>query len=208
MMKKHRIIAVILLASTFFTTGCIIVKLKPDLPDSPMVNLSPKPEIPMSDKLVRSAKGDMIAYLPEGWDFIDLQEKTSPDVYAVAVNPEYTLTAVFTSIRKNDKSDTAFAKEGLLGIARISLANHQTKSGDAVKQVGNFMNLQMGAMSFAKYESTTVVGLLSAQTAVFVSSINQYYEFALVPMNITGKAQPTQLEANKIFNSILSTIQY
>ena len=207
-MKKYLNIVVAILFFTCFTTSCIIVKMKPDLPDNPMVSLSPKPEIPMSDKLVRSLKGDMIAYLPEGWDFIDLQEKTSPDVFAVAVNPEYTLTAVFTSIRKNDKSDTAFARDGLLGIARISLANHQTKSGDAVKQIGNFMNLQMGAMTFAKYESTTVAGLLSAQTAVFVSSINQYYEFALVPMNITGKVQPTQPEANKIFNSILSTIQY
>ena len=207
-MKIYKIILVILFVSTLFTTSCIIVKLKPEVPDQPMVNLSPKPEIPMSDKLVRSSKGDMIAYLPEGWDFIDLQEKTSPDVFAVAVNPEYTLTAVFSSIRKNDKSDTAFAKEGLLGIARISLTNHQTKSGDAVKQIGNFMNIQMGAMTFAKYESSTVAGILSAQTAVFVSSINQYYEFALVPMNITGKTQPTQPESNKIFNSILSTIQY
>jgi hypothetical protein len=207
-MKFFRELLLVLLLLTLAINGCIIVKMKPDVAENPVVTLSPKPEIPMSDILVRSSKGDMIAYLPEGWDFIDVQDKASADIFAVAVNQDYTLTAVFSSIRKNDKSDTAYSKDGLLGIARISLANHQTKSGDAVKQVGNYSNLSMGAMNFAKYESTTTAGLLTAQTAVYVSSLNQYYEFSIVPMNITGKPQATQKEALSVFNSILATIQY
>ncbi|TAL67908.1 MAG: hypothetical protein EPN82_12550 [Bacteroidetes bacterium] len=173
-----------------------------------LVNLSPKPEIPMSDKLVRSKKGDIIAFLPQDWFFVDVEEKASADVFAVAVNPDYTLSAVFSTIRKNEVTDSVVIKEGLLGLARTSLSYHENKTAGAVKQLGRYSLIQLGTMSFAKYNFSNSSGALVTQTAVFKSSINQYYEFSLIPMNISGKPLPAQNEIDKIFNSIIATIQY
>lgn len=199
---KYIILIFILISS------CIVVKHKPVADEVIMINLSPKPEIPMSDKLVRSKKGDIIAFLPQDWFFVNVEEKASADIFAVAVNPDYTLSAVFSTIRKNDITDSIVNKEGLLGLARTSLSYHENKTAGAVKQVGKYSLIQLGTMSFAKYNFSNSSGALVSQTAVFKSSINQYYEFAIIPMNITGKPLPSQVEIDKIFNSIIATIQY
>lgn len=198
----------ILLLTLILISGCIVVKHKPVTDDVSTITLSPKPEIPMSDKLVRSKKGDIIAFLPQDWFFVNVEEKASADIFAVAVNPDYTLSAVFSSIRKNDITDSIVNKEGLLGLARTSLSYHENKTAGAVKQVGKYSLIQLGTMSFAKYYYSNSSGALVSQTAVFKSSLNQYYEFAVIPMNITGKPLPSQVEIDKIFNSIVATIQY
>ncbi|MCL5991150.1 MAG: hypothetical protein M1419_03495 [Bacteroidetes bacterium] len=200
--------SITLLLILIIISGCIVVKHNTVEDDVMMINLSPKPEIPMSDKLVRSKKGDIIAFLPQEWFFVNVEEKASADVFAVAVNPDYTLSAVFSTIRKNDITDSIVNKEGLLGLARTSLNYHENKTAGAVKQVGKYSMMQLGTMSFAKYNYSNSSGALVSQTAVFKSSINQYYEFALIPMNITGKPLPSQIEIDKIFNSIVATIQY
>ncbi|OGU15592.1 MAG: hypothetical protein A2X63_05430 [Ignavibacteria bacterium GWA2_35_8] len=200
--------SIILILTLVLISGCIVVKHNTVEDEVTMINLSPKPEIPMSDKLVRSKKGDIIAFLPQDWFFVNVEEKASADVFAVAVNPDYTLSAVFSAIRKNDITDSIVSKEGLLGLARTSLSYHENKTAGAVKQVGKYSLMQLGTMSFAKYNYSNSSGALVSQTAVFKSSINQYYEFALIPMNITGKSLPSQIEIDKIFNSIVATIQY
>ncbi|MBI5324475.1 MAG: hypothetical protein HZB41_04265 [Ignavibacteriae bacterium] len=207
-MEFRKIINIMLIAAIIFSCGCIVVRHKTVSEEVTTLNLSPKPEIPMSDKLVRSKKGDIIAFLPVDWFFVNVEEKASSDVFAVAVNPDYTLSAVFSSIRKNDLTDSLVSKEGLLGLARTSLNIHENKTAGAVKQVGKYSLIQSGTMSFAKYNYSNSSGALITQTAVFKSSINQYYEFALIPMNISGKPLPTQIEIDKIFNSIIATIQY
>jgi len=199
---------IILILTIILISGCIVVRHKPVADEVTMINLSPKPEIQMSDKLVRSKKGDIIAFLPQDWFFVNVEEKASADVFAVAVNPDYTLSAVFSTIRKNDITDSIVNKEGLLGLARTSLSYHENKTAGAVKQVGKYSIIQMGTMSFSKYFYSNSSGASVSQTAVFKSSINQYYEFALIPMNITGKPLPSQIEIDKIFNSIIATIQY
>lgn len=203
-----KIIYFFLIFSIIFTSGCIVVKHRTVADEVTLVNLSPKPEIPMSDKLVRSKKGDIIAFLPQDWFFVDVEEKASADVFAVAVNPDYTLSAVFSTIRKNEVTDSVVIKEGLLGLARTSLSYHENKTAGAVKQLGRYSLIQLGTMSFAKYNFSNSSGALVTQTAVFKSSINQYYEFSLIPMNISGKPLPAQNEIDKIFNSIIATIQY
>jgi hypothetical protein len=206
MLKITKYFSFILLITLF--TGCIVVKHRTMVEENIEVTLSPKPEIPMSDILVRSKKGDMIAFLPKDWFFIDVEEKASADVFAVAVNPEYTLSAVFSTIKKNEITDSIVAKESLLGLARISLDHHEKKTAGAIKQIGIYTTIHLGPLSFTKYDFSNSSGSLVTQTAVFKSSINQYYEFSLIPMNITGKPLPTQIEIDKIYRSIMTTIQY
>jgi hypothetical protein len=188
--------------------GCFIVKEEIEEDIAPSITLSPKPSVTMSETLVRSTNGDMIAFLPQDWFFVDLEDKVSSDVFAVAVNPDYTLSAVFSIIKKNDKTDELVTKEGLIGLARSSLQQKQKKSGDAVKLFGKYTIMNMGTLSFCKYNFSSTSGALTAQSAVFVSSLKQYYEFSLIPMNVNGKHLPPQTDIDKIFSSVLTTIQY
>lgn len=204
--KYYRIFSIFFLI--LFVSGCIIVKKETKEETPQQVTLSPKPEIEMSDELVRSKKGDMIALLPADWFFVDLEEDVSAETFAVAVNPDYTLSAVFTNFRSNATIDTIVAHEALNGLARIAFERHQKKTAGAVKQINNFDNVMMGNLNFVKYEFSSTGGAIVAQAAVFVSSLNQYYEFAIVPLDFRGKPIPTKEEIDKIFKSILATIQY
>jgi hypothetical protein len=198
---------------TFFLilliSGCIVVKHEEEKETSnARIILSPRPTIPMSEELVRSKKGDIIAFLPKDWFLVDVEEKAPSDIFAVAVNPDYTLSLIFSNFKISESKSDIIKKEGLLGLARISFEKHSKKTGGAVKQAGNYQVVNIGPQSFAKYEFLTTGGTLQARTAVFVSSINEYYELSMVPMTFNGKPLPANSEINEIFNSVLATVQY
>jgi len=208
MIIKRNIFAILLLS--MIATSCIIVKEKEkEYADiEPMVVLSPKPEIAMSDVLVRSSKGDMISHIPVSWFFVDVEERVSPDIIAVAVNQDYTLSAVFSTLRRSEVFDTEYEKDGLFGIARQSFARRERKTAGAVKLIGKYQNLQIGNKDFVKYEYSTTGGALTGKTVVFISSINEFYEFSLIPMEVTGKQIPDARSFDRIFRSFLAAIQY
>ena len=89
----YRIIVLTLLAQAM--VGCIIVKEDSGESKEPNVAISTQPAIAMSDEIVRSSVGDMVALLPEEWFFMDVKNKVPSNVFAVAVNPQYTLSLVF-----------------------------------------------------------------------------------------------------------------
>lgn len=207
--KRWNKIFLLFLGMAFLINSCIIVKEKAVEDDFvPSVNLSPKPEIPMSETIIWSKKGDITSNIPESWFFVDLDNKISSDIIATAVNPDYSLSCIFTSIKKQDNLEQVFEKEGLLGLARLSLAKHDKKTAGSVKLIGKYQPVQMGNKNFVRYSFSNSGGALIAHAAVFASSIGEFYEVALIPMEITGKEVPTKEEVDKIFRSILTSIQY
>jgi hypothetical protein len=197
---------ILLLLCMTFMSGCIIVKQDKIEDSEQIVNLSPKPEIQMSEEIVRSKDGDMIAFIPKDWFFVNVEDKASSDVYAVAVNPDYTLAAVFSTIRKNKQTDEIVAKENVIGLSRIFLEKHQNKTAGSVKQIGAVSTVNMGPLVFGRYNYTS--GSAKNRAVVYISSLGNYYEFAIVQMDFRGKPIPDQSDIEKIFNSILATIQY
>ncbi|MCX7735787.1 MAG: hypothetical protein N2319_03645 [Candidatus Kapabacteria bacterium] len=204
--KKIHIISIFLI----LLSGCIIVKKDNIQDDTEVVNvqLSPKPTIEMSDEYIRSKKGDMIAFLPKDWFLVDVSEKSSPEIFAVAVNPDYNLSLVFSNLRITEAKSSVIKKEGLLGLARLSFDKRAQKTGGSVKQVGKYNLISIGPQLFAEYEFTTAGSTNVIKTAVFVSSIDEYYEFSIVPMNIRNNQRPSFKKVDEIFNSVLATIQY
>jgi hypothetical protein len=193
----------------FAINSCIVVEYIQETINSPAeYKISPKPEIPMSDQLIRSEKGDMIAYLPKDWSFLNVEESASSDIIAIAVNNEYTLSAVFVEIRKNEKLDNLYLTENLLGIAKSSIEKKIQKSNGLVGMVGKFQTIDHGEQKYIKYETSTDAGVIRSSNVVFRSSNGNYYEFGLVPMNINGKTLPADEEYKKIFNSIVASIKY
>lgn len=189
--------------------SCIIVKNDTIEEESQqIVNLSPKPLVQMSDEIVRSKDGDMIAFLPLDWFFVNVEDKASANIFSVAVNPDYTLAAVFSRMPMNPENAEIVKREGVIGLSRLFFEKHSSKTGGAAKQIGTTTKINMGPLEFGKYIYSTAGGANKCRAAVFQSSIGNYYEFALVQMDFRAKPLPTQDEVEKIFLSVISTIQY
>ncbi len=201
-------ILTIMLLSMMAMSSCIFVK-NSDAPDvKPSVALSPKPEIAMSEEIIRSNQGDMISFIPKDWFLMDIEDRKSSGIIAVAVNPDYSLSAVFSHIRGNNIIDQTIQKEGVLGLARMSLERHKRKTAGDVKMVGQYQEITMGTRKFVRYKMSTTGGALSTDVAVFKTETGNYYEFALIPMDVLGKPLPAQPDIDLIFNSIVASIQF
>jgi hypothetical protein len=207
-MTRSLLLACIVVIGVALIPSCLFVKAPEQKPRIDTVALSPQPEIEMSEELIRTRAGDMIAVLPKGWVLLDATSTPSVDVIAVAVNTEYTLSAVFSEIPQTEAVADAVKAEGIKGLARAAFARHQRKTGSAVKLYGDIATADLGARQFALYEFTPASGALRTRCAVFTSAIGKSYEFALVPMTVSGKELPVDAEQQRIFRSILTTVQY
>ena len=188
-------------------SGCIFVKGETEEREQ-QFEISPKPEVRISEELVRSRDGDMIAFLPENWFFIDAEKHAPADIFAVAVNEDYTLSAVFSELRHLDRATGAPTIDSPLSMARASFEKRTKKTAGAVRQVGKFSTIKIGPREFGAYEFSSAGGALRNRTAVFRSSLGNYYEFSLVPLTVTGRPLPPDSSVQKIFRSILTTVQY
>lgn len=207
MFKMNYIVAIFLFV-LIVLPSCIVVKNFNDNGAYKTISLSPKPEIEMSTNIARSQDGDMIAFLPKDWFFIDVEDHVSSSIFAVGVNPEYTLSLVFLCQKKNQHSSDIVKNEGLFGLSRIALEIHQKKTGGDIASVGRPTKIKMGNMEFVEFDFSTSGGALSTKAAVFISSIGNYYEIALTPMTFRGKPLPTSKEMDIIFRSVLATVQF
>lgn len=188
-------------------TSCLFVKPTEQKTEAINAPLSPLPEMEMGDDLVRTQGGDMIALLPKGWLFLDARSEQSSEVIAIAVNPEYTLSAVFAVLPGEALKDQ-LEKEGLLGLARVAYKKHLRKTAGAAKLVGTYSIAELGPRRFGLYDFSSTAGALRTRCAVFTSSTGNHYEFALVPLTVTGGDLPADADVVKVFRSIVATIQY
>lgn len=205
-------ILTLILIGVFFSfafNSCFFVKKSTETSSIELDDYnSKKPKVRMSEQIVRSVRGDFISFIPENWFFVDMENKLSPDIIAVATNPDYTLIGVFSQIRNTETITQNVKREGLYGLARAGMGKKNRKTGGTVKQIGKFETLQMGSHNFVKYSFSSTEGAIAAQSVVFISQLNEFYEFSLIPVATYGKVMPTTKEIDDIFESIVSTIKY
>lgn len=204
---RTEVILTVLCACSFMLSSCLFVKAPEQKTEVVNAPLSPLPELEMSDELVRTPSGDMLAMLPKGWLFLDARSEQSSEVIAIAVNPEYTMTAVFQGLH-GEATKEEIDKEGLLGLARAAYNKHVRKTAGAAKLVGTYSVAELGPRRFGLYDFASSAGALRTRCAVFTSSTGNAYEFALVPLNVTGRDMPADAELVQVFRSIVATIQY
>lgn len=202
-----RLLAALVLTAVLLP-GCIIVKGEKEEAAEQSGAVAPRPSIPMSEEIVRSEQGDMIAFLPDAWFFMDVREKVSSSVFAVAVNPDYTASLVFSELRRDDALDEVFGREGLIGVARASFLRRERKTAGLVKNTGSFDVRSLGTKKFGVYEYTGANDAFPTRVAVFRSSLGNYYECTLAPLPFTGRTLPSKEEMEKIYSSVLTTIDY
>lgn len=197
---------ILCLGLLFVGQGCLFVREEEEF--FPPVELSPKPEVSMSDDIIRSKSGDMIAQIPSGWTFINHEGKSAHEIIAIAVNPEYTLSVVFSEIHFHGKADSLAASQDLYALIRAGIEKHISKSGNSVKQFGKANILNIGTRSLGYFEFGSKQMSLKTRAAVCTSTLGKFYELALVPLDVSGNQVPEESECAKIFRSIVATVQY
>lgn len=189
--------------------SCLFVKAPEQKLTGETQQLSPLPEIEMSDELIRTRQGDMIAFIPRGWLLIDPKDQVSDDIITVAVNQDYTLSAVFSSIPTTASSQDQFVNEGLLGLARVAYTKHVRKTAGSVSLSGTYSIAELGTRRFGLFDFTSPTGVSKSRSAVFTSTTGNHYEFSLVPINVSPVSEVVSDSVQQIiFRSILATIQY
>jgi hypothetical protein len=150
----------------------------------------------------------MIATLPNDWFFVEPDSGISAEIFAIAVNPDYTMAAIFSQIKKTSEITEVVAKEGLIGLSRICFSKHLSKSMNSISLVDNYNILNFGNQKFGFHNFVKSNDNTYGSSAVLISGIDEYYEFSLVTMNFTVNLPPTRIEFDKTFNEILSTLVY
>ncbi len=203
-------IKIFLLFTIFFTiSGCIIVKVRlPDEEFNTEFSILKKPTVPMSDIVVRSERGDMIALLPKGWFLIDPEDKIPLNIFSISSNPDYSLLIIFSRLTNRIDVGQIIKSEGLLGIAKKSFELKQSKSLNNVKLTGDFIPLKNGIQKFYIYKYENVAYKLFGETAVFVTPLNEAYEFSLIETDINRTENISRSDFEEIFYSVLASIQF
>ena len=205
-MRKIKIILIFALILSL--AGCVIVKEKEEKPKPVVLKFSPTPEMPMSDVMIRSDEGDMVGFIPKDWFLVNLENEAPADVIGVAVNKGYTMAVIFSKIRKNEKYEKIVEREKLLGLARIALEKRADKTAGSVTLAGDYKEISMGPRNFAKYEFVNSDKSMRGMSAVFISTLGNFYEMSVIPMNLTGIVPVSQYDLNRVFSSVLATVQY
>lgn len=207
MLKNGKFLAQMFLLISL--ASCIIVKEKiPDEEFSTEFSLLKRPVIPMGAEAIRSERGDMIAFLPEGWFLVDTEDKVPTNVFAVSVNPEYTLSIVFSKLTNKIDVQNVLKKDGLLGIATRVFEVKQLKSLNNIRLIGNFEPIKNGTQKFYVYKYETISNHLIGKSAIFVTGLNEVYEFSLLQLDAKEKLEITDQDFDNIFFSVLSTIKF
>jgi hypothetical protein len=187
--------------------SCFVVKYSNNDDIAPEINLTEKPKIKMSDEIIRSQSGDMIAYIPFDWFFVDMDDKLNVDVVSVAVNPKYNMSLVVSKLPKSDKISKIEDDDDLIDLARYSFSLHKKQTKDALKLAGKYRIINTGSHKFASY-SSSVAGGITSHSIVFQSQLQNLYEVSLVPMMVNGNPVPDKTKMQEIFDSIVLSVQY
>lgn len=208
MIRRSSISMAIVVTLAIALPSCLFVKAPQQTDDVQHVALSPQPQIDMSDELVRTRAGDLIALLPKGWVFIDTKGEASADIISIAVNPDYTLSMVVSSIPHGESTRDMTDGEGMLGLARVAYQKHVRKSAGAIKLIGTYRTAELGPRRFGLYDMSMAAGGLRTRAAVCTSTLGNHYEISLVPLTVSGKDVPDNATQETTFRSILATVQY
>ncbi len=194
----------------FALSSCIVVKYESSEGDGEavtVIELSPKPEIPISRNVMITNQGDLIAFIPEEWFFVEAAPDSASPIIAMAVNPDYSLGLVLTGLPRDNNTAEAFELEGIAGIGKLSFGLHQAKAGAGLKLAGRMKTTTIGGSKFCLYDMVLGGGRIG-KTAVLVTDSYNYYEITLITMDVKEKPIPSEAEIDKIFNSILTTVVY
>ncbi len=170
--------------------------------------IAEKPMIPMSDDILASEAGDFVAHLPKGWFLVNHESKGLYNVFAVATNPDYTLSMILSLMKRDEEIERFFQKEGLIGVAKQSFQRRVKRTKSSVKMIGTVQEVVSGTKEYSTYQYTDDNGATITRVAVCRSSLGNYYEMSMVEFTFSGKSLPTKTMIEQTFASVIAMVDF
>lgn len=164
------------------------------------------PAIVVSDERVHSPSGDMSARLPDGWVTLDVGKLSSPELFAMACNTNYTLSLMFSAIGVDNAARRGFDRGGMAGLAEASFERHRKRSAGRARMVSEVEEFAIGRRRFGAYTYSTDSLQTLTRVAVFYTATN-LYECAVTHLTFTDRDLPTLKTMREIQQLVLATIE-
>lgn len=168
--------------------------------------LAPKSTIQMSKKLVRLGKGEVIAAIPQKWSLIEPASPLSNEIKIIAVDENYSLSAVFSEVYVSSDQVEKIKNEGNIALANYSIFKQQSKANSPLSVLEQPKILNLQNQTFAVWVLQNSEGLLS-HNANFISTDGNFYQFSITQMNFTN-FMASEKEIHQYFIAILLSIRY
>lgn len=191
----------ILLCASLLSAGCFAPRT---------IQQSPPPEAPsitLSSEQRTSPSGELSARLPKGWVTLDAEKIESPLIFAVACNPTYTLSVIFSEAPVDQTIRSRFDRDGEAGLIDISFERRKRRSNGRAVMVGETEEFAIGRRRFNAYTYTTDSSQTLTRVAVFFTGHN-LYECAMTQLSFTGGDIPDLPTLAYIHQIILGGVEW
>jgi hypothetical protein len=165
------------------------------------------PVVTVSDNRVHSPTGDMTARLPDGWVSLDVEKLDTPELFAVACNPDYTISLVFSAIAVDNTARKGFDRGGMIGLAESSFERHRKRSAGRATMVQDAEEFAIGRRRFGAYTYTTDSMRTLTRVAVFYTASN-LYECAVTHLTFTDRDLPALKTLREIHQAVLASVEW
>lgn len=165
------------------------------------------PSITFSSDQLHSPSGDMSARIPKGWVMIDAEKLESPQVFAVACNPEYSISVIFSEAPVDNAARGIFSRDGLKGLVDASFQRHMKRSRGRAAMAGDVEEFAIGRRQFAAYTYSTDSMKTLTRVAVFFTNAH-LYECAITHLTFNTQDLPNEKALRSIHQLILGSIEW
>lgn len=167
----------------------------------------PGPALALSAEQIHSPSGDMAARLPKEWVTVDAEQLESPQVFAIACDPAYTLSVIFSETPADNAARSILARNGLQGLVDASFQRHVKRSRGRAEITGETEEFAIGRRRFAAYTYTTDSMMTLTRVAVFYTNTH-VYECALTHLTFNSQELTNARSFRGIHQLILGSIEW
>src|ERR1041385_661907 len=127
-----------------------------------------------STEIIHSPAGDMTARLPHGWVTVEVEKLEDPKIFAVACDPNYTMSLVFSEVALDNSIRTGFDRGGMRGVLEASFLRRQKRSAGRAQGMTEVEEFTIGSRQFGSYIYTTDSMRTITRVAVFYTTAHLY----------------------------------
>jgi glucose/arabinose dehydrogenase len=165
------------------------------------------PQIAFAADQLHSPSGDMSARVPMGWVMLDAEKLEAPQVFAVACNPEYTVSVIFSEAPVDNAARGIFSRDGLKGLVDASFQRHFKRSRGRAVMTGDVEEFAIGRRQFAAYSYSTDSLQTMTRVAVFFTT-SHLYECAITHLTFNARELPNEKTVRNLHQLILGSIEW
>ncbi len=165
------------------------------------------PAVDLSDEVVYSPAGDMKARLPQDWVTLDDARFQDPEIFAVACDPHYTMTIVFSEVPLDDVLVNIFRSKGMVGLLQANFKERVERLGGVPPKLLKAEEFALGQRKFGAYTFTTDSSLTSTRVALFYTR-KHLYECTITQLPYTEGELPTNEKIKDVHQIVLGGIEW